>query len=133
MKKLFRITSAHRAPLTQTHTYTKLTGTLFLGLYKILFCFWACVHDLILFSAHPLFVQAPNSPVIAHTIVQHNVFSRPPVIVMSTTQYWQEQYRVKVKLFLFLCVLLRQATLPLSELRSRLSIIPQVRPIFIHR
>jgi len=32
------------------------------GLYKILFCFWACVHESILFFAHPPFVSAPHLP-----------------------------------------------------------------------
>jgi len=30
------------------------------GLYKILFCFWAFVHELILFYAHPSFVYVPH-------------------------------------------------------------------------
>jgi len=30
------------------------------GLYKILFCFWACVHESILFFAHPPFIYLPR-------------------------------------------------------------------------
>jgi len=32
------------------------------GLYKILFCFWACVHESILLFAHPPFVSATHLP-----------------------------------------------------------------------
>jgi len=78
---------------------TRIRVRLKVGLYKILFGFWAFMHEPLLFFAHPPFVQADHPhPVIAHTIAQYNVPPRPPVIATYTTQYWQWQYRVKAKL-----------------------------------
>ena len=48
------------------------------GLYKMLFCLWACVHESILFSAHPPLVEAPDLPIIAHTIAQYHVSPPTP-------------------------------------------------------
>jgi len=65
-----------------------------LGLYKIVFCFWAFAHKSILLFA-PILFRHPTPPVIAYTIAQSNASPRPPVIAIHTTQYWPWQYRVE--------------------------------------
>jgi len=70
------------------------------GIYKILFRFWAFVHESILFTilCAPTFcLGTPPHPVIAHTIVQSNFLPRPPVTAIYTTHYWQWQYHAKAK------------------------------------
>jgi len=46
------------------------------GLYKILFCFWAFVHESILFFAHPPFVWAPH-PTPSSPALLRNIPFRP--------------------------------------------------------
>jgi len=54
-----------------------------------------CARINTILCAPTLCLVTPPHPVIAHTIAQYNVYPRPPVIAIYTTQYWQLQYRVR--------------------------------------